>query len=116
MSGNMAPIRRPLSARPIVLAVLDLLVPVLALCGSASAQTPTGSLRGVVEDASGGRLASAKVSAQEVGSAVVRTTQCDDHGAFRLDQLPPGVYHVVVAAPNFSPAISNVTVVVSGVQ
>ncbi len=48
---------------------------------------------------------------------VVRTTPCDDHGAFRVDQLPPGVfYRVVVEAPNFSPAISNVTVVVSGVQ
>ena len=104
------------SARPIVLVVLVLLIPAFALCRSASAQTPTGSLRGVVQDASGGRLASAKVSAQAVGSAVLRTAQCDDHGAFRLDQLPAGVYGVTVEAPNFSPATSNVTVVVSGVQ
>ena len=112
----MASLCRLASARPIVLVVLVLLIPVFALCRSASAQTPTGSLRGVVQDASGGRLASAKVSAQEVGSAVLRTAQCDDDGAFRLDQLPPGVYRVTVEAPNFSPATSNVTVVVSGVQ
>jgi hypothetical protein len=113
---DMASIRRLSTARPKVLAVLILLIPVLGLCRSASAQTPTGSLRGVVQDASGGRLASAKVSAQAVGSAVLRTTQCDDHGAFRLDELPPGVYRVVVEAPSFSSATSNVTIVVSGVK
>jgi hypothetical protein len=115
MSVDMAFIRRRCSARSIAL-LLIVLLPAVAPCRSASAQTPTGSLRGVVQDASGGRLSSAKVSAQAVGSAVLRTTPCDAHGAFRLDELPPGVYRVVVEAPGFSPATSNVSIVVSGVR
>lgn len=106
-----------LAAIPAIgLAILVSLIALLAICPSALAQTPTGSLRGVVQDGNGGRVRSAKVSVQAVGSDVLRTTQSDDHGAFRLDELAPGVYLVVVEASNFSPATSNVTIVVSGVK
>jgi hypothetical protein len=115
MSVDMGPVRRIRSARPIGL-FLALLVSAIAPCRLAFAQTPTGSVRGVVQDSTGGRLGSAHVSAQAAGSAVVREVQCDRQGEFRLDELLPGVYRVSVSAPNFSPAISNVTVVVSGVR
>jgi hypothetical protein len=110
----MTSARRISFVSPIALA-LALLGPAVAP-RSAAAQTPTGSVRGVVQDSTGGRIGSAQISAQAVGSAVVRKTQGDNHGQFRLDELPPGVYRVSVGAPNFSPAVSDVTVVVSGVR
>lgn len=116
MSGVMNAVPRLAAIPAIGLAILVSLIALLAICPSALAQTPTGSLRGVVQDGNGGRVRSAKVSVQAVGSDVLRTTQSDDHGAFRLDELAPGVYLVVVEASNFSPATSNVTIVVSGVK
>lgn len=81
----------------------------------AAAQTATGSLRGVVQDASGGRIASAHVSVSKAG-ALPRETEADRRGEFHLSDLAPGVYDVTVDAQGFAPAHAGVTVVVSRVQ
>ncbi|MFY9531330.1 MAG: carboxypeptidase regulatory-like domain-containing protein [Candidatus Acidiferrales bacterium] len=80
------------------------------------AQNPTGSLRGVVQDVSGGRVPSARIAVQALGSFIERQAASNDRGEFRLDDLPPGAYHVSVNAHGFAEARSDVTVIVSSVR
>ena len=79
-------------------------------------QNSTGTLRGVVQDSSGARIPSATVVAQAVGSSLKREIKSDDHGEFRLNELLPGKYRVVVNAQGFAEASSDVTVIVSSVR
>jgi Carboxypeptidase regulatory-like domain/TonB dependent receptor len=80
------------------------------------AQNPTGSLRGAVQDASGGRVPAARIAVQALGSFIERQAAGNDRGEFRLDDLPPGAYRVSVNAHGFAEARSNVTVIVSSVR
>lgn len=80
------------------------------------AQTSTGSLRGEVQDSSGGRVASASVSVEAKGSGVMREVNSDEHGEFRVNDLLPGPYRVLVRAAGFVEAESDVNVVVSFVR
>ncbi len=50
----------------------------LVLTGSLFAQNPRGSLRGTVQDATGARIASAKIEAQLLGSSVQRQANSED--------------------------------------
>src|SRR6202521_6194288 len=83
---------------------------------SGHAQNPSGTLRGVVQDPRGGRGASATITAQSEGSALKREVTSDAHGEFRLNELLPGAYRLVVNAPGFAEASADVTVVVSSVR
>ena len=83
---------------------------------AAYAQNPTGTLRGDVQDQTGGRVPAATVTVQAVGSSLKRETRTDDHGEFRLSQLLPGTYHIVVGAKGFAEAQADVAVVVSSVR
>lgn len=80
------------------------------------AQNPRGSLRGTVQDATGARIASASIVVKSVDSAVQRSAISEDRGEFRVDDLPPGPYHVAVSASGFAPAQANVSVAVSSVR
>ena len=80
------------------------------------AQNSRGSLRGVVQDASGARIASAKVEVQGVGSATERSAVTEDRGEFRVDDLLPGTYRVTVSAAGFAQATAEITVAVSSVR
>src|SRR5277367_3746993 len=79
-------------------------------------QNPTGTLRGVVVDQSAGRVVSATIVVQAVGSSLKRETKSDDHGEFRLSELLPGTYHVVADANGFAEAQADVAVIVSSVR
>jgi hypothetical protein len=80
------------------------------------AQNPRGTLRGTVEDASGGRIPSVKIVVQAAGSTFQREAVSDDRGEFRIDNLVPGTYHVVATAKGFAEAGSDVKVIISSVQ
>jgi hypothetical protein len=80
------------------------------------AQNSRGSLRGRVQDPSGARIASAKVVAELAGSSVRREATSEDRGEFRLDDLPPGNYHVNITAAGFADAQANVVVAVATVR
>ena len=80
------------------------------------AQNATGSLLGEVQDASGARIKSAKVTATDNGSGVARQATTSNRGEFRFPDLMPGDYHVVVSANGFAEASSDVTVQVSTVR
>src|SRR5581483_2613391 len=83
---------------------------------SAHAQAPYGSLRGEVQDSSGRRVSGAKVpvTAREFGSR--RETLSDETGQFRVNDLQPGAYRVVLSAPGFGEASTEVNVVISVVR
>src|ERR1017187_4378947 len=72
----------------------------VALCGSATAQSTTGTVRGNVKDETGGVLPGATVTAtnDDTGFRQVSTTSGD--GFFNLS-LQPGSYTVVFELASF---------------
>src|ERR1700730_4054894 len=82
----------------------------------APAQEFRGALRGVVQDARGGRVPAAKIVVQAAESSLRREASSDTRGEFRLDDLLPGAYRLRVIAPGFAEASAQVSVVVSSVR
>jgi Carboxypeptidase regulatory-like domain/TonB dependent receptor len=76
-------------------------------------QTFRGSITGHVEDASGARIPNATIVVRARASTLERTVTADNHGDFRVDDLPSGNYHVSVTAAGFAEAGSDLDVVVS---
>ena len=80
------------------------------------AQNPRGSLRGAVQDASGAAVPAARIAVQAADTSLQREVTSNDRGEFRIDDLPPGTYHLVVNAKGFAEARSEVKVAVSSVR
>jgi hypothetical protein len=98
---------------------LRIAILVVMVCLAATrliAQTPGGSLRGVVEDGQGARIASAAIAVRLNGFSFERTTHCDNQGNFRMDDLRPGTYSVTASARGFADAEADVSVQVSSVR
>ena len=95
---------------PAVLAAM--LLAALGMC----AQTPSGSLRGVVDDGRGDRIASAAISVRLHASSIVRTVTSDAQGNFRMDDLAPGLYKVSVTAHGFGDAVAEISIQVSSIR
>jgi Carboxypeptidase regulatory-like domain/TonB dependent receptor len=83
---------------------------------SLRAQNAYGSLRGTVQDATGAHIPGAKIVVQLAGSSFRRYASTEDRGEFRLDDLLPGDYRVVVTASGFAPAQNQVAVAVATVR
>ena len=83
---------------------------------AAPAQEFRGALRGVVQDARGGRVPAAKIVVQAAESSLRREASSDTRGEFRLDDLLPGAYRLRVIALGFAEASAQVSVVVSSVR
>src|ERR1700756_1477929 len=83
---------------------------------SLEAQNPRGTLRGEVQDVTGGRIAGAKVVVQSRTSSLSSTGTSNERGEFRIEGLLPGAYHITVTAPGFGEASADVDVVVSMVR
>jgi hypothetical protein len=82
----------------------------------ACAQTVTGAIRGVVEDPSAARVANASIDLQRAGSSLARHVTADAHGEFRVEGLPPGLWHLSVNAGGFATASSDVNILVSSTE
>ena len=82
----------------------------------APAQEFRGALRGIVQDASGARLPGAKIVVLPAQSLLLREASTDDRGEFRIEDLLPGTYHVIVTAKGFEEARADVKLAVSSVQ
>jgi hypothetical protein len=80
---------------------------------AALAQNPRGSLLGVVQDPSGGRIPSAKILLQSAENSLRREALTDARGEFRIDDLPPGTFQLTVRFRGFADAVSNLNVSVS---
>jgi hypothetical protein len=66
-----------------------------------SAQQITASIRGKVEDASGGVVGGASVTAMQVETSFARAVQTDSAGEFIFVELPVGGYRLEVEAKGF---------------
>jgi hypothetical protein len=88
----------------------------LFMAAAAAAQNPRGSLVGAVQDTGSGRVRGASVLVRAAGSTFERRTSSDNHGEFRVEDLPPGPYEVSVSAPGFDEARSGVEVAVSSTR
>src|ERR1700752_4100469 len=91
---------------------------IVLVCGfqGAWAQNPRGTLRGVVQDASGAVIPNAAISLRAKGSSIERTAVSGARGEFRLEDLLPGGYTLVVKAAAFAEAPSDVHLVVAQVR
>jgi hypothetical protein len=79
-------------------------------------QLTTGSLRGLVQDATGARIAGASVEVRMPAAASVRRATSDSHGEFLLENLPPGQYEMTVSAHGFATASAEVVTAVSTIR
>ncbi len=75
---------------------------VLVAVGSARAQTPTGTIAGVVTDPGGAPIAGARIKIINHDSGLTRTLETSSEGDYSAPALPPGVYQVTVEATGFS--------------
>src|SRR5579871_3696908 len=94
--------------------VLSILLVSLSL--PAFTQSSNGSLRGEILDATGARIAAAKIVAQLSNSSVQREAISEDRGQFRIDDLLPGKYTVGINAAGFAPAMAEVEIAVATVR
>ena len=97
--------------RAVGLVLALLLVPSIS-----GAQDFRGTLVGSVEDSSGARIASAKIVVQAIGSPDQRQATSGADGAFRIDDLLPATYHVIVNAQGFAEARADIDVIVSSTR
>jgi len=63
------------------------------------------SIQGTVQDARGGIVAGAKVTISNQETGIERETAASDQGFYRVNELPPGHYTVIVEAPGFKQAV-----------
>ena len=80
------------------------------------AQNPWGTLRGVVRDGSGARVAGASVIIRAADSAERRNATTDSQGEFQAGDLAPGSYEIQVSSRGFATARSKVTIAVSSTK
>lgn len=69
---------------------------------STEAQHVGGALSGVVQDASGGRVAGATIALIQIETTLSRLATSDPAGRYRLVSLPPGEYRLEVTVPGFA--------------
>jgi hypothetical protein len=75
-----------------------------------------GRLTGAINDAFGGRIASASIVIRSAESGVERRATSGPEGEFRVDNLLPGSYLVVVTAAGFAEARADVNVLVGSLR
>src|SRR3970040_910931 len=73
----------------------------LALATPALAQRTTGAISGTVKDASGAVLPGVTVSGSGPNIVGTQTATTNEHGFYRVINLPPGDYQVVISLTGF---------------
>lgn len=71
------------------------------------AQVSSGDLKGLVVDQAGGAIGGAQVSAADPEHGVLRATETDAAGEYRIALLPSGVYRVRAEAPGFTTKVTD---------
>jgi len=93
--------------RKIALAVFGLII---FLCAASGWAQSSGSIDGVVKDATGGVLPNATVEISNPVSAYKREATTDAAGKFHFDNLPFNPYHMIVTAKGFTSYTQDVVV------
>jgi hypothetical protein len=87
------------------------------LCLPRGALAQTASLGGTVKDSQGGVIPAARITVQNRATNATRSTLTDDSGVYRLSDLVPGVYDVLIEKTGFkSVEYSQVELMVDEVQ
>ncbi len=87
---------------------VGLLLGFLLLLGAAPARAQsTGTIRGSVADAGGGRIPKAEMTAREVSTNYERKTQTDDAGLYLFSALPVGTYRVEARSTGFRTTVKD---------
>jgi hemoglobin/transferrin/lactoferrin receptor protein len=83
----------------------------VALCtlASAAAGAEAADLTGTVTDRTGGVIAGARVTILTAQRSVIAAAVTDSRGAYRIEDVPGGVYAVVAAFPRFADRLAAVT-------
>ncbi len=96
---------------------LMLLVVMLGLAVTLSAQTFRGGIQGVVTDSSGAAVSGAEVTVTNEGTGLSRTAQSADTGEYAFTELPIGSYSVSASKSGFqTQTVTGATVTVSAVR
>ena len=83
--------------------LFKLLLPLIA-CAMAFAQLPTGTILGVVKDASGSTVPGADVSITDTENGATRRPTTGTDGSYRANALPVGSYEIKVGRDGFKTA------------
>src|ERR1700693_3476141 len=95
----------------IMLRFLSIVLVLFSLAFSAAAQTYRGAINGTVTDPSGAVIPSAEVKAKAQATDITRTTTTTSDGEFVFQDLPVGIYSVIVTASGFPEmTVDNVSV------
>src|SRR5271156_4888858 len=81
---------------------------VVAFSGSVSFAQFSGSVTGVVQDATGASVAKANVVLVQVGTEVTRTVVTDANGAFNFVSLAPANYEISAEAAGFAKTVEKI--------
>ncbi len=87
---------------------LQLSIALFLLCsGSLLAQTFRGTILGTVTDPQGAVVAGAMVSARNIDTGLVRTTQTSADGSYSIPELPIGTYAVTISQSGFQKSVTS---------
>jgi hypothetical protein len=92
------------------------IVAVMLCAAGARAQTPNGSLRGLIQDTRGARVLSANVVLHLAATSQTRNAACDDRGEFRVEGLAPGRWEIRVSARGFAEGKADLQIAVSEIR
>ena len=90
---------------PKFLCNVSIILVLLVLTISTSAQVTTADITGTVTDSSGQLVVGATVTISNPKTGFSRTTTTNDSGSFRISELPPDTYTITVEASNFSKSL-----------
>ena len=85
--------------------LFSVLLLVISVAASASAQPNTGSVTGIVADPLGARVAGAKITLTREGTQTAETV-CDAQGEVAFNAVAPDRYQIAVTAAGFEPQSS----------
>src|ERR1700730_4900938 len=92
--------RRVRTLLPVVLSLLMVLLGSM-IASQLSAQIISGDVVGTVLDKTGASVPKAAVEAVNANTGVKYTTQANESGEYRFNNLPVGTYNVSASAPGF---------------
>jgi outer membrane receptor protein involved in Fe transport len=87
--------------------VISLLLAMVGLASFAFAQLPTGTILGVVKDATGAVVPGTPLTVTNTETALTRTATSSEDGSYRFPALPVGRYEVRAEAPGFRKAVRS---------